>query len=460
MIAALEILTPDWRIQIQPGTIVSVLGCRHSLAPHLLSALASRNLSNIRNFTQLDFRMSSRPISAYTPTEYVELVSFFPGDPDVFFSNLYVDEELGFFLENLAMPAPEINRAISDVASVFGVSNLMHRKLRSLSGGQKQLVALAATLSAGAEFILLDDPLSNLDYDNRQITFEILKSYKRKGRTIIFSELDLSEWSIRADNLIVFDGSTLLREGPPEMYQKNHKHTIRTDLGAIPQQTHSTATPEAIPSRKQLIISDLVYGYSKEEPIIYHASADVRLEGPIALVGKNGSGKSTLARLIAGLLKPLHGSISLMNFSSPNRKVRVAYAFQNPRLQFLTDSVSNEILFPFTASSAPAHRVELRDRLIRIFELFDVQSHHPIQLPPLQQRRLILAALLASEPHLLIIDEPTNGLDLYEKTQMGRNLAEIAESGVSMILISHDSTILSGLARSTLIMDGGKIIQG
>lgn len=459
----------QWHVHFLSGSLVAIYGRRNSLVPHLLQAIASRNISAVDGNGTISISMFGNNISDFSPNNYVKLVAYLPDDPDAFFANLYVDEEIGFYLENVAKSEAVICSSVDRTALELGISHLLPRKLASLSGGQKQLVAIAATLCTEADIILIEDPLANLDSENRLSVLQTLKRYSSKGKTVIFGELDWSEWALQCDQLVIFNETQLLYDGPP-ISGVRARHFDLPD--SVERNDHFVGTASnnarialslASPLPKiarTLVINDLTFHYRDQRPTIDRAHIELSLDNIVGIVGKNGAGKSTFAKILSGLLAPSSGSVKFENFQCASNDIRVAYAFQNPKLQFLSDTVREEIWFPFRfidIQNQPSRN--LVEKLVAEFGLTDFIDQHPLQIPPLAQHKLVLAALMATEPHVLIIDEPSNGLDTIEKMKIADHIREIHRLGTAVFVISHDQKTLDSVADERIIIEDGKIYR-
>lgn len=453
-----------WSVRIRPGSLVSIHGPRNSLATSLLKVIASRGSPVVKQFESIKISTGGEPITNISPDKYLRLVSYLPDDPDVFFANLYVDEEVGFYLENIATPASEIQARVLETADLLGISHLLSRTIASLSGGQKQLVAIAATLCANTDIVLLEDPLANLDAENREAVLGILKKHCAAGKTVIFADLDWSEWNLHSDRFVIFDKTQPVFDGCPIPREKAFQLDVinRGDNGGQTIKRsgtdHRTTGYPLMKVGRTLVVDGLTFSYRNQPPVICEASSELTLDGIVGIIGPNGAGKTTFAKMLAGLLAPSRGRINFRNFGISGDQVRVAYAFQNPKLQFLADTVKDEIGFPYRFGRKDS-TAQLRsvDQLLSEFGLFDMSDRHPLQISPLHQRKLILAALMAISPHVLIIDEPTNGLDSCEKEEIADQIRAIHMGGTVIFVISHDRRTLASIADEALLIENQKL---
>jgi energy-coupling factor transport system ATP-binding protein len=446
-----------WDIVIGAGSFVSVYGPRGSLAEHLLRITAGGRRTDRSG---VDITIEGKDGVACRREDYPRLISYLPDDIDAFLVNLYVDEEIGFYLENIALPPAQIRARVKEIADTLGIGHLLGRTMTSLSGGQKQLVAIASVTCAETPVLLLEEPLSNLDAENRGLVLDLLKRLSAAGAIVVFSGLDWSSWIAASHRLLVFDRDGPVYDGNPIAEQDAVRLLTAFDDANRETETMVSQRPSSRPvSQQTLIIRDLTFRYAKDAVVLDKANLELPLDCVVGIVGRNGAGKTTLAKIIAGLLRPSAGSVRLDDPKRLLKQPGIAYAFQDPKLQFLTDSVYDEIAFSFQFSAGAGDETQSVRESLDEFGLSASRHEHPLLLNAFMQRQLVLAALLATSPNLLIIDEPTNGLDTGERRLMAQQIRRIFDSGTVVLMISHDETALREIAGRIVSVEGGKIVQ-
>jgi energy-coupling factor transport system ATP-binding protein len=421
-------------------------------------------------------------------------------DPEAMMCTLHVKSELAFELENIALEPEEIKRRIASGATTIGIGNLLDRQIDTLSGGQMQRLALATMLVTGARIISYDDPLKNLDPAGRSEFATIMNDAWARGiGSLVFASQLHEDW-YSYDTYCVQDEQELhLMNGCPEwidflvsMNLDRHPIIIPAELGIIcrlkvhcpadfnaislskragviwPDMSHLRAAMENARPRHEDVAADvkisfeeLTYRYPTTDAGIDKLSGVINGPGITAIIGSNGAGKSTLAKVLTGLLVPDCGTIEIDGEGVRVGDIRdlagrISYVFQEPRHQFVTDSVANEILFGMSTEEGESVEQKL-ERIAGFIGLSNELQVHPYQLSPSAQRLLSLGAALAADRSILIIDEPTYGLDLLGLERMKQILRELKVSGKTILLISHDLDFLADLATWCLTIENGKL---
>ena len=325
--------------------------------------------------------------------------------------------ELAFGLENLGTNQDVMRRRIAEVAHFFGIEPWVRAETETLSGGQKQLVNLAAVLALRPRVLLLDEPTAQLDpHAVKQFLFMLARVNKELGITIIMATHSPEDVEMYATQYVVLD----------EMCPCGTK----TDAQAAAR-PRLEARADMLQSKPYCLqVKGAYYRYERQEPWILRAM-DVNIrEGSVhALVGGNGCGKSTLLKVMAGIAKPQRGSVKNTLAHSQ------ALLPQSPKSLFVCDSVEEEIA-EWRDIAGFTHDDEL-DMLAR----FDLTSHmyqHPYDLSGGQQQKLAVAKLLLCRPRILFLDEPTKGLDPRSCSDVVRIVKDLADEGVTIVLVTHD----------------------
>ncbi len=200
-----------------------------------------------------------------------------------------------------------------------------------------------------------------------------------------------------------------------------------------------------------------------QQPVLRRLSLNLRMDICTGLTGSNGAGKTTLGLLMMGLLQPVDGQV-LINGKSisdiPLHQIgrQIGYLFQNPRQQLFADTVLDELLFPFILQQTDSAEIRKRaDKLLTLFQLARRKNENPLRLSTGEQKRLALAALMMNEPDFLILDEPTNSLDLASRRVLGDLMTERIRMQKGLLLISHDQPFVSQYCQSVLFLDDKKI---
>ncbi|XGB40745.1 MAG: ATP-binding cassette domain-containing protein [Nodosilinea sp. LVE1205-7] len=350
--------------------------------------------------------------------------------------------------------------------------SFLHRKTLELSGGEMQRVALASALVSQPPMLLLDDVTGQLDPVGREEVRQALEQISGQI-TLLVADANIDP-SAQGRNLSLGQGQ--VRELPQHWQQQLTEfsnHGVRvpplTQLAAVlgqPQMAEGLETAAALlrPYRLMAVsptpwsaaaspvleAEDLSFAYRPHQWALQEINTTFYQGQLTAILGANGSGKTTLSLLLARALKPTRGQIR----TTPD--LRVGYVFQEPTLQMLATSVADEIAFaPRQLGWSPRAVAAAVERELTRFKL--PPDENPINLPPAQARLLAIAAILAMDAQVVILDEPTNGLDEIEIQSLMQHLIELQQQGLALILVTHDVEIACTYAQRLLVMAAGQI---
>jgi energy-coupling factor transporter ATP-binding protein EcfA2 len=361
-------------------------------------------------------------------------------NPSTQLFNDTVEEEIAFGPRNLGLPLEEIADRIEYALAATGCAHLRRRTVRHLSSGEQQRVVIAAVLSMHPSILILDEPTANLDFEGRRLlTHTLTRLHRQSQITLIAIEHRLSPLIPHADRLIWLADGRVIADGPP----------LETFAQVQPP---PPPAPLASPSSGEPLVAlqKVAAGYSNA-PILQDCSLTLRRGEFAALVGPNGSGKTTLARVLAGLLHPRRGRVV---WHANGKRPRVGFLQQNPLHQLVCDTVEEEVRFgPRNLGTGCGKDVETALRRSDLHSL----RHRPTRaLSVGQQQRTALAATLALQPSLLILDEPTVGQDRQHLIQTLDFVSELNQQGQTVLLITHDRKLVDRYAGRVWEMKGGK----
>lgn len=396
----------------------------------------------------------TRTVSLHQVVQRVGLVF---QNPSTQLFNLTVREEIAFGPRNLGLSSPETALRVTEAAEVLHIGHLLDRRTDTLSGGEKQRVAMAAVLAMGPRILVLDEPTASLDVPGSRAVLEALTSlHRERGTTILLAGHRTDEVSRLAGRVVLMDRGQIVRDGPAA--QVLAERPLLRRLGV------RRPTDAPIQDWPDLIVSD---GNPAGEPVARLEGVEVRLGGqPIlqgldltlhagqiaALVGDNGAGKTTLARLLAGMLRPSRGRIWI---APGEGTAPVGLLFQNPVEQLFCDTVGEEVAFGVENYGLPAAgRV---DAALEATGLLPLRGRPTLSLSGGEQQRTALAALLALRPRLLILDEPTMGQDWGHMSAFMECVRALARQGMGVLLITHDYKLVHHYADRVVLLRGGRI---
>lgn len=402
-------------------------------------------------------------------------------DPETQLIMLEIDDEIAFGLENAGVPRDLMPARIAAARQAAGLDGLT-APIASLSGGTKQRVSLAAALALEPRGLVLDEPTANLDPAGaREVLAAIERLMRDRTRSLLIIEHRLDDVLGLIDRVAVLDaeGHLALEGSPREVFVdgmarlqalgvwipqlrrlsallESESLPVDADEAAAviverwPAGRVAPAVP-AIAAAPILRASELSYRYpGAPAPAVDGVSVTVAPFELVAIVGANGAGKSTLGLLLAGALRPAHGTVE--------RDGRAAYVFQYPEHQFVARTVADELRVTLRARGMDAPSVAREcDRLLEEAGLLALAAANPFTLSHGQKRRLSVATALAADPATLILDEPTFGQDERNAAALAATLASLRSTGRAIIAITHDLAFVADSATRVIALAAGRV---
>lgn len=386
--------------------------------------------------------------------------------------------ELAFGLENMGVPSFEIKSRIAEMVHFLGIQELMEQNTSDLSGGQKQLLNLAAVLVMQPEVLLLDEPMTQLDPIASQNFVDILVRLNREmGITILLAEHSLEAVFTFADQVVVLEeGRLILADAPVQLSNKikaqnvDLKRFILSLPSAVriyheggfqgtcpitvvegkrllaryfPNQFPANMVEQGTPHKRKSLGIELKNGWFRYEKNGKDILAGVDLaveEGEIfSLVGGNGTGKTTLLKVIAGIQQCYRGKLQVFDQPAKKNQHVVGYLPQEPQMMFSKDSILAD--YQAYLASKGLNAQEQSERIETITSWLDIKeilNQHPLDLSGGECQRAALGKLLLTDPKVLLLDEPTKGIDNFGKKQMIERLKKLAEQGKTILVVTHD----------------------
>ncbi|NLV98587.1 MAG: ATP-binding cassette domain-containing protein [Clostridiaceae bacterium] len=430
-----------------------------------------------------------KPGSAYETADKAVQIGFVQQNPD---NQIILDSvwhELAFGLENQGLASQDIERRLAETSTFFGISDWMDRKVSELSGGEKQILNLASSLVMQPDLLLLDEPMAQLDPIARKRFLSILgRVNDETGTSIIISEHIIDDILPLADKVIFLEKGKVNFCGNAESYvtnllEKDDKFQISIPLAArmaaasevrarsseislpltvregrqylltrqdIPAENRNITDPAtAGPNEAETVLAarDIWFRYEKDAPFVLRgASLSIKKGELHALLGGNGSGKSTLMYILSRSLPALRGKIQRAG------NQQVAMLNQNPMAVFSQDTVRDELMefhqrFAYDTTEA--------EKIMERLKLSHLSSRHPYDLSGGEMQKTALAKALLTKPDLLLLDEPVKGLDPVARRELAAILEELKQTGMTMLLITHDLDFIAQLAdRCSMLFDG------
>ncbi len=391
-----------------------------------------------------------------------------------------------------------LRKHLRHLLNLVGLSGLERRDPCSLSGGQRQRLVLASVLVREPPVIVMDQPLTDLDPAGRQQCILLLENLKTKGITVIIAEHGV-EALMKADRVCVLDEGEIMWQGTPrdllsqpdlaerygvslyplaECFQGHGAQALPATveeawqwadtlgLTVVASQLHETGSDvvRSESSANVLELRKVSVHYQPDVPVLSQVSLSFRAGEFVAILGQNGSGKSTLAKLCNGLLLPSEGRILVLGNDTQQTGVGrlsslVGHVFQNPDHQIFAETVSQEIAFGAQNAGCSPDECEARvTEALQAVGLTGAEDLDPFSLTKGERQRVAVASILAAKPQILIVDEPTTGLDAEESTRMLNMMRLLNQQGHTILMMTHDMGIVANYAARCVLMRHGTVL--
>lgn len=426
------------------------------------------------------------PLSQLPELTAAAEIGFVQQNPDNQIVTDFVWHELAFGLENMALSVPVIRRRVAEMAAFFGMEPWFRAKTTELSGGQKQLMNLASALAMGPKLLILDEPTSMLDpLAARNLLSTVQRINRELGVAILLTEHRLDEVFPAADRVVTMDRGRILSDGAPaeiarQLSGSAEKSRIyfglpaavrifseleQTDdlpltvrdgrrLERLLPITEEASAPETAKIEKEpkcpavLEGKELWFRYTEKGKDVLRGTDVTLHQGELlCLLGGNGAGKTTLMQALAGFRKPYRGKVKLA------KGQRLCMLPQNARSLFVADTVEKELLD--SAEQDKAKAVQMAEKL----ELTPLLARHPYDLSGGEIQRLAVGKLLLREATVLLLDEPTKGLDAYAKAELAQLLLALCREGASILVVTHDVEFAARYATGCALMFDGLLLS-
>lgn len=421
-----------------------------------------------------------------------EKIGFVFQKPDQQIVTDKVWHELAFGLESLGYDSDYIRLRVGEMANYFGITSLFRKKTTELSGGQKQLMNLASVMAMSPDVIILDEPTSQLDPITANDFITTLKKINDElGLTVIIIEHRLQEVFPIADKVAVMeDGKVICYDTPRNVCERLSNHpmsqgfpsavriwqksgskgecplTVKEGRNFINLNFSERKLPlrNTIPNTEDIItLKDVFFRYEKGgNDILSGTNLSIKKGEHFCILGGNGSGKTTTLKILAGLLKPYRGKVIIDNNKMTKKttadfnRLGVAMLPQNPESVFLKSRVIDD--YTELCKIKGIEKSDYEDKINSVAEklgIKDLLENHPYDLSGGEIQKCALGKVLISEPKILLLDEPTKGVDAYSKLSLSKILQEIKSDGVTIITVTHDVEFASIVAdRCGLFFDG------
>ncbi len=484
--------------QIEDGTFVAVMGHGGAGKSTLCCSLNALVPKFFRGRYQGRVLVKGEEVARHRVAEMSHMVGLVLQDFEAQLFSTNIELEMAFGPENHCLPRQEIERRIQRYLAFVGLKKLRHREPASLSGGQKQRLAIGSILALEPRVLVMDEPTTDLDPLGREEVLSVAKTIREEGRTLLIVGHE-PETTVTADQVWLMRDGQVVSQGPPsqilidvtmmescgiktlpmvELFRSMNwpgnpltteaaieliqKHHLTQRLGRKTKTTPS----RYIKGSPILKAEGLRYIYSTYQVEALQGIDLFIQEGEfIAILGQNGSGKTTLAKHFNGLLKPTSGRMLVKNKPTTEYSHRelarlVGYVFQNPDHQIFARTVAEEVGFGLKMQGETLKTVE--KRVAEVLEIVGLQGYEqrvPFALTKGERQRVAVASVLAAQPQVIILDEPTTGLDYHHQRNIMEMLKRLNQFGHTIIIITHSMWVAAEYASHTIVMKNGRIFS-
>ena len=500
-------------LAIEKGEFVGVIGPsgagKSTLAAVMSGAIPHHYTGQLFGATLVD----DRDTCEITLTDISRVVGSVLQDIDAQMVAPIVEDEMLFGLENFGIPHDQIEERISQTLTTVGISDLRHREIATLSGGQKQKVAIAAIIAIAPNVLVLDEPTAALDPASSTLVFDTLRQINREhGITVVVIEQKVALLSkycsrvlVMADGKLAFDGEPhqvfahaselrqmgvdsprvarianslaevgLLPSDQAPCLNVSEAHQLISSLLAdatskdapadVPETSpHIPAVPRGVNQEPVVELTDVTFAYPHGGASVSNLNMCVYPGELVGIIGQNGAGKTTLTKLLNGLLHPASGTVRMAGMNTadvPTSAIaaKCATLFQNPDRQLCRDTVLDEVAFGLELHGVGTDEARQRARVAA--ERFGLPlDESPFSLSRGQRQMVALASVVVLDPQVVLLDEPTSGLDYRECMTVMETVSEMAERGCAVIMVCHDMEVVSDFAQRLVVMADGRILE-
>lgn len=494
-----HLVLKDINLCIESGEFITLCGPSGSGKSTLLRQLKTAIAPHGKRKGTIFF--NGKPLEEIEQRVQSSAIGFVMQNPD---NQIVTDKawhELAFGLESLGLATSVIRRRVAEMASFFGIQDWYYKDVNELSGGQKQLLNLASVMVMQPSLLILDEPTSQLDPIAAADFINIIGRINRElGTTIIIAEHRLDEVLAYSNRLVVMDRGRIICQDSPEMVGRQLQSQDHRMFSSMPvpmriyaQVPNNLKCPITVRDGRRWIeelskerslkpvasedlmmnktykldveLSDVWFRYEKNDRDIIKGLSFKAYPGEItAILGGNGTGKSTALSIIAGINKPYRGSVRIKgkdvhDYKDELFKGLLGVVPQNPQELFVKKTVKEDLEEMLSGTGLSTEQLERRVASVAsLCSITEILHRHPYDISGGEQQRAALAKVLLLQPRILLLDEPTKGLDGHLKECMAAILKNLAFHGVSVILVSHDIEFCAQYADSCAMFYDGQIV--
>jgi energy-coupling factor transporter ATP-binding protein EcfA2 len=416
--------------------------------------------------------VAGRNTRDHPPRRLADVVAFVPQAPSASFVLDRVEDELAYGMENLGVDPAHMRRRVEEVLDLLDIADLRSRSVRAISGGEVQRVAIAAALAAGPRILVLDEPTSQLDPQGAEHVLAALQRLVHEhGMTVVLAEHRLERVAGWVDLALGFEAGRVAAGEPEAVIGAFAAGPPVARLGRLLGWSPVPLTvrdarraasglarlrpiaDERSPAGNVVVRASGIAAAYGQTPALLDVDLAVREGEVVALMGRNGAGKSTLLRVLAGVHEPSRGDVTIGDHA-PRPGVDAALCPQDPGLLLFADSADHEVRATLAARGASSVAAPWLERL----GIGPIAGRHPRDVSEGERLLIAVAAVAATEAPLLLLDEPTRGLDPDAKERLVRFLRARAAAGAVVVVATHDVELAAAVATRVVMLAAGEIV--
>lgn len=461
--------------------VAGASGCGKTTLARCINGLIPRSYHGDRSGSVL---VKGQEVSQMSLVEVAQQVGTLLQDPERQIVSSFVTGEIAFGLENLGLPRQEIYHRMDEVIDRLMLEHLRDRETFTLSGGEKQKIALAGVLVMRPSVLLLDEPLASLDPASAHDAIQIFRSLADEGTAILLIEHRVEDaLQARPDRLLYMEEGRVCYLGAVDSLPKEiNYHAVKLPAPWVVQRVAQEKKPPATPNppepaklQAETLVSfkDVSFAYGDGPKVLHDINLDIRQGDLIAVLGPNGAGKSTLVKHAIGLLKPTRGEVMIKGVDSRKQSVAqiarmIGYVFQSPTHMLFAPTVREEVSFgPENLKYKKEDIQHSVTESLSVVNLVGMEEYPPLGLSFGQQKRTTIAAVLAMRSQIMVLDEPTAGQDYANYTRFmdmlctaqdeeGRSL--LTANFKATLFITHDLDLAVTYANRILLISAGRLV--
>ncbi|MCA1915843.1 ABC transporter ATP-binding protein [Methanospirillum hungatei] len=497
-------------LTICPGEVIGIMGAGGAGKSTFAYALSGLIPDFIPGNYQGIVRIDNRDPMTAPPRNVAETVGLVFQDFESQLFSSSCELEIAFAMENRGISRTLMQEQIYRILHQIGLPGYEIRAPSSLSGGQKQRLVIGAVLALSPEILCLDEPVTDLDPVGKEEIFSLIASIRRNGNdhqsdnkpvTSIIIEHETEEMTA-VDRLILLENGRIVANGAVQDVMQDislfrrlgimplpvieYFHDLSLCLSRVPltisdaislyHENHltldTTRYQEIIRQEKNrsqtygpeiISLKNVHFGY-EEKPVLHDISLTIRSRECIALIGPNGCGKTTLSRQFTGLLHPDTGEVTIAGLNTRSHSIHelsrhIGYVFQNPDHQIFSETVFDEVAYGVRLHGFSSSEVTLRvSEALAAVGLSGHESADPFSLPKGDRQRVAVASVLALRPDIIVMDEPTTGLDYRDQVRMMELIRELNQKGHTIIIITHAMWVVARYVHRVIVLKDGQIL--